>query len=123
MTIAAGIAILIALPRAEARAVLERGLASQPDRAALGRMWRRSLALGFAANVGYTARGVNAVAVPLRDPDGTPFGSLAVAAAAADLPATKLEETVASLAEEARRIERLARQILPEGAYNAGSPA
>lgn len=123
VTIAAGIAILIALPRAEARAVVERGLAGQPDRALLARMWRRSLALGFAANVGYTARGVNAVAVPLLDPEGTPFGSLAVAAAAAELPAARLVETAATLAEDARRIERLARQILPDSAYNAPSPS
>ncbi len=123
VTIAAGVAILIALPRGEARAVVERGLASHPDRGALGRMWRRSLALGFAANVGYTARGVNAVAVPLRDPDGAPFGSLAVAAAAVDLPAARLEDTAATLAEDARRVERIARQTLPEGAYNAGTPS
>ncbi|MFO1304996.1 MAG: helix-turn-helix domain-containing protein [Burkholderiales bacterium] len=123
VTIAAGVAILIALPRAEARGIVDRGLVTQPDRTPLTRMWRRSLALGFAANVGYTARGVNAVAVPLRDPDGTPFGSLAVAAAAAELPAPRLAETAATLADDARRIERLARQVLPEGAYNAPRPS
>lgn len=118
---AAGMAMLVALPRAQAQAIVERALQGSPDRTTLARMWRRSLALGFGANVGYTARGVNAVALPLRDPGGAPFGSLALAAAASALPASRLQETASALAEDARRIERLARQTLPEGAYNAGT--
>jgi len=82
-------------------------------------MWRRSLALGFAANVGYTARGVNAVAVPLRDPDDRPFASLAVAASASELPSARLRDVAAALSDDARRIERIARATFPDGAYNA----
>ena len=119
VSIAAGVAMLMALPRAHAQDVVDRSLPGLPDRKALARMWRRSIALGFAANVGYTARGVNAVGVALRDPDGTPFGSLAVAASASDLPSSALAETAAALTEDAKRVERLARQTLPDGAYNA----
>jgi DNA-binding IclR family transcriptional regulator len=119
VAIAAGIAILMALPRAQAQAIVERELPMLPDRKSLARMWRRSLALGFAANVGYTARGVNAVAVALRDPDGSPFGSLAVAASAAELASGRLRDMAAGLTEDARRIERIARATLPDGAYNA----
>lgn len=121
VSIAAGVAMLMALPRGEAQAIVTRELSSVPDRKEVARMWRRSLALGFAANIGYTARGVNAVGVPLRDPDGTPFGSLAVAAAVTALPSSKLLDTAAALVEDARRIERIARQALPEGAYNAAA--
>ena len=116
--IAAGVAILMAMPRAKAQAIVDRELPILPDRKSLARMWRRSLALGFAANVGYTARGVNAVGVPLLDPDGSVFGSLAVAASASDLPSGKLQDTRAALAEDARRVERIARQALPEQSYN-----
>jgi len=119
VAIAAGVAMLMAMPRAEAQAIVERELPTLADRKSLARMWRRSLALGFAANVGYTARGVNAVAVALRDPDGSPFGSLALAAAASQLPSTRLHDTAVALAEDARRIERIARATLPDGAYNA----
>jgi len=118
IAIAAGVAMLMAMPRAQAQAIVDRELASLQDRKSLVRMWRRSLALGFAANVGYTARGVNAVAVPLRDPDGSVFGSLAIAASAAELPSGKLHDTRTALAEEGRRVERLARHSLPEGRYN-----
>jgi DNA-binding IclR family transcriptional regulator len=115
---AAGIAMLLPLPRRQAQEIVDRQLADVADASRIARMWRRSLALGFAANVGYTARGVNAVAVAVSDPDGSPFGSLAVAASAAELPTPNLADTAAALGEDAQRIARLARQLLPDGAYN-----
>ena len=118
VAIAAGVAMLMALPRAQAQAIVERELPMLPDRKSLARMWRRSLALGFAANVGYTARGVNAVGVPLLDPDGSVFGSLTVAASASDLPSGRLHDIRAALAEDAHRVERIARQALPAQSYN-----
>jgi DNA-binding IclR family transcriptional regulator len=119
VAIAAGVAILMALPRAQAQAIVLRELPMLPDRKSLARMWRRSLALGCAANVGYTARGVNAVAVPLRDPDGSPFASLAVAASASELPSARLRDMAVALSEDGRRIERIAVATLPDGTYNA----
>lgn len=123
---AAGVAILIALPAAESHAVVVRQLDQTPLRGdpsldALQRMWRRSVESSVAINAGYTARGVNAVAVPLRDHDRSPFGSLALAGPAASLPASRLHETAPMLADEARRIEAIARTMLPDGAYNAGA--
>lgn len=120
---AAGVAVLIALARPQARAIVEKQLRAtpvrgEPDREALRRMWRRSEGTDFAVNAGFTARGVNAVGVPLRDADGSPFGSLALASVASDLPASLLAETAQALYEDARGIERLAREMLPDGAYN-----
>lgn len=115
---AAGMAILIALPAAEASAIVSRQLAESEQRGALQRMWRRSVDAGFGVNAGYTARGVNAVAVPLRDRDAGPFGSLALACPASALPASRLAEVAVLLADDARRIESLARANLPEGGYN-----
>jgi DNA-binding IclR family transcriptional regulator len=116
---AAGVAMLLPLPRRQAQEIVDRQTAGTADAPRLARMWRRSLALGFAANIGYTARGVNAVAVAVSDPDGSPFGSVAIAASAAELPMSHLADTAAALGDDARRIERLARQLLPGGAYNA----
>jgi DNA-binding IclR family transcriptional regulator len=64
-----------------------------------------------------TTRGVNAVGVPLRDPDTSPFGSLALAGPAALLPASRFRESAAMLPEEARRIGRIAHAALPDGTY------
>ena len=120
---AAGVAILIAMPRSDAQAIVTRQLRDmpphgEPNRDALRRMWQRSLASGFGVNNGFTARGVNAVAVPLFDGNGAAFGSLAVASVAARLPAARLAETAALLGDEASTVAALAREMLPEGAYN-----
>jgi DNA-binding IclR family transcriptional regulator len=123
---AAGVAILIALPSSEAHSIVARQLEQtprrgEPGRDALARMWRRSVESSFAVNAGYTARGVNAAGVALRERDSSPFGSLTVAGPAAALPASRLHETAAMLREEARRVESIVRTTLPDGAYNAAA--
>ena len=119
---AAGVAILVALPRDRARAIVAATLrvSEVPDeaqRAALRRLWQRSVAAGYGTNQGITARGVNAVGVPVADASGTAFGSLALAGSAAKLPAARTAEVVAALRMEAQAIERIARRVLPEGTY------
>ena len=121
---AAGVAILVALPAAEAEAIADHHLQradtpSEPSRNALRRMWRRSQTLGYGVNLGFTARNVNAVGVPLRDADQRPFGSLALAGDAASLPSARIPEIAGIPSAEGKGIERLVRQTFPEGAYNA----
>ena len=120
---AAGVAILVALPREAARRIVEGDAGpsvsgDEPKRDALQKMWRRSEGLGYAVNQGFTARGVNAVGVPLRDAGGAAFGSLTIAGPAASVPAVRIPSVAAMLAQEAAGIEALARELLPEGTYN-----
>lgn len=122
----AGIAILLALPRERAVRMFEdqvEGGNIGLDPAVLRRMWRRSLATGLAVNQGFTARGVNAVATPVRDGRGEPFASLALAAAASVLTAARLPSIAELLAAEARTITRHAERALPDGIYGRDAAA
>lgn len=122
---ATGVAILIAMPPAEREAVvaklLNEGDGQARSKQAFLRMWRKSVAAGFAVNQGYTARGVNAVGVPLNDASKYPFGSFTLAGDAVHLPAPRMTETAEILRREGLAIERLVRQAFPEGFYNAQS--
>ena len=114
ITTAGGIAILLALERREANrlatANLEllshRGRSSVADFAA---MWSRSKKSGFACNFGDIAPGVNAVAVPVCDAAGRPFGSLTFAGGEAHLP----RERAAELLRERVELVRLIAQVHP----------
>lgn len=122
---AAGVAILLALPSEEKRHILslqhrQPSMGGDPELAASLRMWRKSLSLGYGLNQGYTARGIHAVGIPVLDADGSPFGSLTVATAAARMPASKIPGTVATLREAAALLSGLARETLPDGRYNGG---
>ncbi len=68
-------------------------------------------------NLGLTARGVNAVAVAVRDATGTPFASLALAGPAAQLPVARIADAVAMLRTEGAAVARIAQRVLPEGVY------
>lgn len=119
---AAGTALLAALPREEARAIVARLLqpVEIPDdaqRTALRRLWQRSAAAGYGVNLGITARGVNAVAVAVHDATGAPFASLALAGPAAQLPLARIADAVTMLRTEGAAIARIAQRVLPEGVY------
>ncbi|TAL05035.1 MAG: transcriptional regulator, partial [Chloroflexota bacterium] len=94
---AGGAAILIALPEAEARAIIRRNLAnlagySEASIPGIHRMMQRSFDEGFAVNLGDILPGVNAFGLALRDATGAPFASIALAGPARVLPLERLDE-------------------------------
>ena len=113
---AGGAAILIAIPRDEARAIIEKNLtyaARMGDLAAqrLRLMLRRSAALGYALNRGETTKGVHSFGVPLRctkDGDQVVFGSIAVAGHAKDFPSSRTAGVIAAMRCAATILEQAA---------------
>jgi DNA-binding IclR family transcriptional regulator len=99
VTSAGGTAILLALPVARARAIINRNFANLRgvgyNRArlrAIRGMLERTHTQGFAINAGDTLPGVNAFGLALRDAAGEPFASIAVEGAAQALPLDRLPE-------------------------------
>lgn len=119
MCTASGAAILAALPKDEAAAVIVQnrrqlaGLEAASLRA-LDRMVRRAATTGYAFNQGVTARGIHAFSMALRDRRRVPFGSLTIAANASLLPADGTDAVLAMLTAEAALIERHAAAALPD---------
>lgn len=111
---AGGVAMLLAMPAHEARAVLAYNRKQLKRRGhesirRLENMLRRSEALGYAFNQKDASNDTHSFGVPLRDPAGRVFGALAIGGRAADLPASRANEIVADLQMEAERIEAHAR--------------
>ncbi len=113
---AGGIAILVALDDDEARRIINENLR---DLAHLGEealqrlltLYARSRPLGYALNRGDTTQNVRSFAMPLRDPAGQVFGSLAVSAPAPIFPDQQTPDVIATLEGEARRVEGEAQRI------------
>jgi len=115
---AGGVAILIALPADEARAIFEQNL---KDLERMGddavfrfeKMIARSHGLGYAFNQSETTHGVHSFGVPLREPGPSRqvFGALAVTGHAADFPVERAPEVIAAMREAAQGIEREAMRI------------
>jgi len=115
---AGGVAILIALPPDEARAIFDQNLKDlerMGDDAVrrLENMIARSHSLGYAFNQSETTHGVHSLGVPLREPDPSRkvFGALAVSGHAADFPVSRAPEVITAMREEASGIERDAARI------------
>lgn len=106
---AGGAAILLALPEAEARAIIRRNL----DRMGLTKarvravrsMLKRSAAEGFAINAGDLLPGVNAYGLALLDAYGQPFASIMLAAGEQLLPLTRLPEIKLSMQKAAEQLQ------------------
>ena len=118
MSTAGGAAILIALPRAEAEAILAHNLAQlerlgAPVVKRLEKMVRRSESLGYAFNQSDTNAGVHSFGLPLRGTGGAGevFGSLALSGHAQDFPPARTEAVIAALREAAALIEAEAARI------------
>ena len=113
-----GVAILHALPRAEARAVIENNVAQEVARrgkvrlADLKRMRDRSLDCGFGVNLGDVAPGVHAFAVAVRDIEGEPFAALCLTGSAEQFPESALADIRHKLLSLAMEIESDARAHL-----------
>lgn len=108
---AGGVAMLIALPRAQQtrleaqnlQAIVRRGEARQT---AVRRMVQRSRRLGYGFNHEDIIPGIAALGVAIRAPSGEPIASLSLAALGEDLVARQAQ-VLARLREEAARIEEL----------------
>lgn len=107
---AGGLVLLAALPAEELIALYPRGLPSAPGAAAITELpaLRRRLRTvrrnGYAMNDEESERGIAAVGVPVRDPDGQTLASLAVAMPAARCPRTRAPELAAMLHAHAEAI-------------------
>ena len=105
---AGGAAILLALSRSEARAIIRRNLHRQSNLSkervrAYRSMLQRSRAAGFGFNVGDLLPGVNSFAIALSDSAGRPFGSIMLAAEARALPlnrSAEIKKALQAVAEE-----------------------
>jgi DNA-binding IclR family transcriptional regulator len=120
LTSAGGIAILIALPREEARAIVDANAATVSRAGglsvtALKRMWRESERRGIGANEQDVVPGWNAYAVAMRDGLGVPFASIMVVGNAREFSLARRPELVALLEAEAEALGREAARLLPGG--------
>jgi DNA-binding IclR family transcriptional regulator len=111
-----GIAMLVELPEAERRRIVERNIRELQR---LGSRWIRglervlaeSLRQGFGVHHGEIVTGVHALAVPITDTQGEPFASLSLLGPAEALPASRNRAVVAMLREEAKFLAREAVRI------------
>jgi DNA-binding IclR family transcriptional regulator len=114
---AGGVAILIALPGDEARAIvaenMKRVRTSGEVRAkAVERMLRRSEAQGYGVHLSDIVPRVNTYGVAVRDARGAPFASISVAGASEAFPAARAPQVLALLEEGARGVAREAAALL-----------
>lgn len=121
---ASGLAILAALPDAEAARVIEVNAArieaaTGQDRTGIHALVDRTRQQGYAFNEGYSAPGMAAVAVPIRGAGGQPLAALCVSAITARLEGSRTTTVVRRLTEEASGIERHLQQLL----YGLSAPA
>lgn len=114
---AGGVAILLALPAEESRAVvaenMKRVRTSGEVRAkAVERMLRRSESQGYGVHLSDIVPQVHTYGVPVRDARGAAFASVAIAGASADLPLARAAEVLAALHEAARALSSEAAALL-----------
>jgi DNA-binding IclR family transcriptional regulator len=115
----AGVAILLALPKEEAREILEQNRQmlrrGGVPLAALDRMWRQSQARGLGANEQDMVPGWNAYAVAIRDARSVPFASLMAAAPSDAFALAARPEIVEALEQTAAKLGRECARLLPDG--------
>ena len=114
---AGGVAILLALPAAEAAQIVAENMhrvqaAGEVRVKAVERMLRRSQSQGHGVHLGDIVPGVNTCGVAIRDATGRAFASISVAGRAEDLPLARLPSIRRSLEEAGRVIAADARRLL-----------
>lgn len=108
---AGGVALLLALPEREQRAVIAANLRQIASwgaerRRAVQTMLRRSRRAGYALNLADVVPGIHSIAVPLRDAAGGSFAALSVSGAADTLPRARLDALADVLRREAQGLEQ-----------------
>jgi DNA-binding IclR family transcriptional regulator len=114
---AGGVAIVIAMPPEEAKAVVAENmrrvrLSGEVRTQAVERMLRRSEAQGYGVHLSDIVPQVNTYGVAIRDARGAPFASVSVAAASGDFPPARAGEIVAALEAAAAEIAREAPRLV-----------
>ncbi|CAN5521797.1 IclR family transcriptional regulator [soil metagenome] len=115
---AGGIAIVVGLPPHEQNRIIESNLGKLPAHDEIRTreymtMWNRSRELGYGTNFEDIAIGVNAVAVPVFDKQGSPFGSVTLSGLVAQLPVERCHALVATLNRAAEGVAQLAAETYP----------
>lgn len=115
---AGGIAMLIAMPKDEARAVITQNMAvmsrlRSPSVTSLERMLRQSQLVGLGVNEQNLIPGWNAYAIAVRDAQQVPFAAIMAAAEATRLSLDANPELVKVLSTEAETLSREAARLLP----------
>lgn len=113
---AGGLAILAALPRDAARAVIEENL-SRVQRFGAARLRslrqvvRQSLACGYGVSQGEIVPGISAYGVPVWNAAGEPYAAISIVGPSERFPTTRAPDVIEVLRREARVIEREARRL------------
>ena len=118
---AGGVAILIAIPEAERRFVVQQNLdeltrmgTQRPER--FNNVLERSLNAGYAVNLEDVATGIHSFALSVPDHHGVPFAALSVAGDTEQFPAAEGPKFAALLAEEVALLSRKATELFPHRA-------
>lgn len=106
---AGGVAILLALPAEEARALVAENMrrvekSGEVRVKAVERMLRRSQAHGYGIHLSDIVPRVNTYGVAIRGARGAPLASISIAGPSEDFPQSRAAEVVAALEERARAI-------------------
>lgn len=113
-----GISMLLALPKAEQRALLghkKQQIPGSDSRAvAYRKVLERSRRHGFGLNRGDVVPGLTCIAIPILDSQNRPFAAIGVTGPAASLQGQPLRSAAQLLQREARRIEREHAQLIAE---------
>jgi len=127
LSAAGGIAILVALEKAESGPVLEDNLREighfGPQRIrALQAVLKESCHRGFGLHKGQIVPGVHALGLAVHDPAGEPFASLSVVGEAAKLPPSRVPQVLSLVAREARIVSGAAHRLGVFGEAGASLP-
>jgi DNA-binding IclR family transcriptional regulator len=114
---AGGVAILVALPAAEAALLIAENMrrvqaAGEVRVKAVERMLRRSQSHGYGVHLSDIVPAVNTYGVAIRDALGTPFASISVAARAEELPLARLPAIAGVLEDAGRAVAAEAGRLL-----------
>jgi DNA-binding IclR family transcriptional regulator len=112
-----GVAMLIAMPRDEARAVIAQNMRRAarfgPSRVrSLERVIRHSESRGYAISQSEIVPGVSAYGVAVCDASQAPFGSVSVVGSAESFPSSRVPAVIETLRQEAGAVARQAAQHL-----------
>ncbi len=114
---AGGLAILVALPKEEARAIIEDNLKrvarfGDARVRSLQRVIRHSQSRGYGVSQSEIVPGISAFGVPIRDARGSPFASISIVGPSESLPSSRTPEVIDTLEREARALAQDAERLL-----------
>ncbi len=120
ITSVAGAAILVALPRSQARRIVAENIVQLRRFGAervrsLKSMVRESQSRGYGISQNEIVPGVSAFAVAVRDAQDTPFAAISVVGRSESFPSAGIDDVISTLEHESRAITREAVRLLGSG--------